>query len=115
MRRKISGKNEPIALKHVTKNKTEAITKKNIADTLIATFSANSLLNNSNPQFLIFKINAEKQKLNFKINNSEKYTQPFTPAELKEAIQEPHKIAVDPNKIHFDFLEHLPKIDRTTF
>ena len=68
------------------KKKTEATTKKDIADTLAETFSANSSLNNSIPHFLTFKNNAEKQKLDFKSNNSEKYNQPFTPAELQEAI-----------------------------
>ena len=85
--RKISGKTLPSALKNLTKNKTETTTKKDIADTLAETFSANSSINNSNPHFLTFKNNAEKQKLNFKSYNSEKYNQPFTQAELQEAIE----------------------------
>ena len=65
----------------------ETITK------LAETFSANSSLNNSNQQFLTFKANTEKPKLNFKSNNSEKYNQPFTPAELKEDIQTTQQLA----------------------
>ena len=68
------------------KNNTEATTKKDIADTLAETFSANSSLNNSNQQFLTFKTNAEKHKLNFKFNNSENYNKLFTLVELKEDI-----------------------------
>ena len=104
--RKISRKSQPTALKHLTKNKMEATTKKDIADTLAEAFSANSSLNNSNSQFLTFKNNTEKQKLNFKSNNSEKYNQPFTPAELHETS---HNIAVGPDEIHYEFLKNLPQ------
>ena len=71
MMRKISRKSQPTTLKHLTKNKMEATTKEDIADTLTGTFSANSSIYNSNPHFLIFKNNAEK--LDFKSHNSEKY------------------------------------------
>ena len=91
------------------KNKTEATTKKNIADILAETFSANSSINNSNQHFLTFKNNAEKQKLNFKSNNSEKYSQPFTQVELQEAMKTSHNTAVGPDEIHYEFLKHLPK------
>ena len=60
---KISGKTQSTALKQLIKNKMEAIIKKDIADTLAETFSANNSLNNSSPKFLTFKSNAEKQKL----------------------------------------------------
>ena len=86
--------------------KAEAITKKDILDEI---FSANSSIYNSNPHFLTFKNNAEKQKLNFKSNNSEIYYQPFTPAELIEAIKTSHNTAVSPDQIHYDFLKYLPK------
>ena len=87
----------------------EAATKKDIADTLAEIFSTNSSLNNSNSHFLTFKNNAEKHKLNFKSNNSEKYNQPFTPAELQEAIETSHNPAIGPDEIHYQFLKHLPK------
>ena len=109
MMRKISGKTQPTALKHLTENKTEATSKKDIADTLAETFSVNSSFNNSNPHFLNFKSHAEKQKLNFKSKNSEKYIQPFIPAELKETIKTSHNTTVSPDEIHYDFLKHLPK------
>ena len=63
----------------------------------------NSSINNYNQQILTFKTNEEKQKLNFKSNNSEKYNQPFTPAELKEAIQISHNTTVGPDVIHYDY------------
>ena len=105
MMRKISRKSQPTALKHLTRNKTEATTKKDIAET----FSVNSSMNNSNPHYFTFKNNVEKKKLNFNSNNSEKYNQPFKPAELKEAIKTSHNTAVGPNEIHYLFLKHLPK------
>ena len=107
--RKISGKSHPTALKHLTKKQTEATSKKVIANTLAETFSANSSINNSNPRFLTFKNNAEKPKLNFKSNNSEKYNQPFTAAELPETIETSHNTATGPNEIHHEFLKHLPQ------
>ena len=94
MMRKISRKSQPTALKHLTKNKTEATSQKDIADTLAEIFSANS--SNSNSHFLTFKNNAEKQKLSFTSNNSEKYNQPFTPAELQEAIEASHNTSNRP-------------------
>ena len=93
MIRKISGKSQPTTLKHLTKNKTEATDKK---DTLAKTFSAYSSINYSNPHFLTLKNNAEKQKLNFKSNNSEKYNQPFKSSELQEAIETSHSTAIGP-------------------
>ena len=86
----------------------EATTKKDIADALSEMFSS---LSTSNPHFLIFKSNAEKQKLNFKSTNFEKYNQPLISAELQEAIQTSHNT----DEIHDDFLKHLPKIHPTIF
>ena len=83
-----------------------------VADTywINNTFSANSSINNSNPHFLTSKNNAEKQKLNLKSNNSEKYNQqPFTPAELQEALETSHNTAINPDEIYYEFLKHLPQ------
>ena len=82
MIRKISGKPQSATLKHLTKNQTEATTRKDI-EVLAKTFSENSSLKNSNSQFISYKSKTEKQRFNFKINNSEKYNLPFTLAELK--------------------------------
>ena len=110
MIRKISRKLQPTTLKHLTKKKqTEATTRKDIAEVLAETFSENSSLKNSNPQFISYKSKSEKQRFNFKTNNSEKYNLPFTPAELKEAIQASHNTAVGPDEIHYEFLKHLTK------
>ena len=109
MMSEISGKSQPTALKHLTKNKTEATSKKVITDTLAETFSENSSINYSSPCFLTFKNKSEKQKLNFKSNNSEKYNQPFIPAELQAAIETLHNTAVGPDEIPYEFLKHLPQ------
>ena len=96
-------------LKHLTKKQTEANTRKDIAEVLAETFSENSSLKNSNPQFIFYKSKSEKQRLNFKTNNLEKYNLPFKLAELKEAIQTSHNTAVGPDEIHYVFLKHLTK------
>ena len=83
----------------------EATTKKDITGKLAEIFSANF----SNPHFLTFKNNTEKQNLNFKSNSSEKYNQPFTPIELQKAIKTSHNTAVSPDEIHYEFLKHLLK------
>ena len=93
----------------IPQNRKEATTKKRVSDTLAEKFSVNSSLNNSNPHFLTFKSIAEKQKLNFKSKNWKKYNQPFTPAELQEAIETSQNTEIRPDEIHPDFLKHLPK------
>ena len=62
---KISGKPQSTTRKHLTKNQTEATTRKDIAEVLAETFSENSSLKNSNPQFISYKIKSEKQRLSF--------------------------------------------------
>ena len=109
MIRKISGKPQPNTLKHLTKNQTEATARKDIAEVLAEAFSENSSPKNSNQQFISYKSKSEKQRLNFKTNNSEKYNLPFTLAELKEAIQPTDNIAVVPDEIHYEFLKHFTK------
>ena len=108
MIRKISGKPQPTTLKHLTKNQTEPI-RKDIAKILAKTFSENSSFKNSHSQFISYKSKSEKQRLNFKTNNSEKYNLPFTQAELKEAMQTSHNTAVSPDEIHYEFLNYLTK------
>ena len=67
--------NQPPSKPH--KKQTDATTRKDIAEVLAETFSENSSLNNSNPEFISYKSKSEKQKLNFKTNNSEKYNLPY--------------------------------------
>ena len=104
---KISRKTLPTALKHLTKNKTEETTKKDIADTLWEIFSANSCLNNSNLNIFTFKSNTEA-KTQLQVQKYSKI-QLFTPAELQETIETSYNMAVGPDEIHYDFLKHLPK------
>ena len=93
--RKYSGKtNSLLSNTSQKKTKTLVTTKKSMAGTLAETFAASSSVSNSNPVFLAFKNNAEKQKPNVKSNNSEKYNQLFTPAELQETIKTSHHTAV---------------------
>ena len=102
MIRKTSRKPQSTTLKHLTKNQTEATTRKNIAEVLAETFSENPSLKNSNPQFISYKSKSEKQRL----NNLEKYN---LLAELEETIQTSHNTAVGPDEIHYEFLKLLTK------
>ena len=73
MIRKISRKPQPITLKHLTKTKQKQLQEKT-AEVLAETFSENSSLKNSNS--LLTKAN-QRNRLNFKTNNSEEYNLPF--------------------------------------
>ena len=46
--------------------------------------------------------------LHFGSNNTEHYNLPFTLEELNTSIKRAHSTAVGPDKIHYDFLKHLP-------
>ena len=66
--------------------KRKQLQEKTLAVVLGEKFSENSSLKNSNSQFISYKSKSEKQRLNFKTNNPEKYNLPIATAELKEAI-----------------------------
>ena len=108
MIRKISGKNQCTPLKHLIKNDTQVTNIKDIADTLVETFSANSSSTNSNTEFHKYKNKKEKQKLNFKSGYTESYSELFSLSELKEVIQKFQYTAVGPGEIHYEFLRQLP-------
>ena len=105
---KISSKNQSILLKHLIKNNTRVTNLKDIADTLAETVSDHSSSTNSNIQFHKYKDKKEKQKLNFKSDNTENYNELVSLSELKEAIQKSHNTAVGPGEIHYEFLRQLP-------
>ena len=92
---KISGKNQSAPPKHLIKNNTQVTNIKDIADTLAETFSANYSSTNSNIEFHKYKDKKEKQKLNFKSNNTESYNE----------LQKSHNTA---DEIHYEFLRQLP-------
>ena len=110
MIKKIAGKFHTHAINYFSRNNNNKITnKKDIADKLAITFSKNSSAKNGNEKFAKFKQKAEKLKLNLKSNNTKSYNLPFTIEELKDAIQTSRNIAIGPDKIHYEFLKHLPK------
>ena len=75
---KISGENQSTPLKYLIKNNTQVTNIKDIADTLAET-SANSSSTNSNTEFHKYKDKKEKQKFNFKSDNTESYNKLFSP------------------------------------
>ena len=108
MIKKISGKTQSTPLKHLIKDNIEITNIKDIADTLAETFSTNSSSKNANKQFLNHKTKTEKQKLNFKSENTESFNRLFSLPELTEAIQRSHNTTVGPDEIHSEFLKQLP-------
>ena len=84
---KISGKNQSTPLNYLIKNNTQVTNRKDIANTLAKTFSANSSSKNFNTEFHKYK-KKEKQKFNFKSDNTENNGFCLL-SELKEAIQNP--------------------------
>ena len=105
---KISSKNQSTPLKHLIKNNTQVTNIKDIANTLAETFSVNSSSINSNTEFHKYKDKKEKQKLNFKLSNTESCNKLFSFSELKESIQKSHNTVVGADEIHYEFLRQLP-------
>ena len=103
---KISGKNQSIPLKHLIKNNTRVINIKDMADTLAETFSINSSSTNSHTEF--HKDKKEKQKLNFKSDNTESYNELFSLSELKKHHPKIPQRCNQPSEIHYEFLRQLP-------
>lgn len=108
MIRKIDGKHHTNAIKHLSINNCKITSKKDIANQLAKTISKNSSAQNGSQQFLKLKEKAEKQKLRFKLNNTESYNLPCTIEELNESLKKAHNTTVGPDDIHYQFIKQLP-------
>ena len=108
--RKISGKTKSPSYTHLnTCRETKATNKEDIANTFGETFLNNSSSRHYSDKFRHIKNNQEKQKLNFKSCNNEKYNIAFTLSELVDAIKISHDTATGPDEIHYQMLKHLPE------
>ena len=108
--RKISGKTKSPSYTHLnTCRETKATNKEDIANTFGETFLNNSSSRHYSDKFRHIKNNQEKQKLNFKSCNNEKYNIAFTFSELVDAIKISHDTATGPDEIHYQMLKHLPE------
>ena len=108
MIRKISGKYNPMPIKHLLVQNTKITEEKAIANQLAETFSKNSSSENYSKQFQNQKKSQEKYKINFNSENHEPYNEFITLTELKSAIEKSHDTAVGPDEIHYSFLKHIP-------
>ena len=79
-----------------------------IAEKLADTFQHHSSSANCLNAFKQRKTREEQKSLLFGSNNTEHYNLPFTLEELNTSIKRAHSTAVGPDKIHYDFLKHLP-------
>ncbi len=107
MIRKINGKGTS-HINHLTANNKQITTPLEISNTLAETFAQKSSANNYSQKFQKFKDTKEKKKLNFNSKNKEHYNKLFTLKELKSALSKAHDTSPGPDKIHYQFLKHLP-------
>ena len=107
MIRKINGKGQP-PLRHLEANNTLLEAPRDIADALADTFCKKSSSANYSEKFQRNKNREEKKKLNFNSSNSEHYNKLFTFKELKSALIKAHDSSPGPDKVHYQFLKHLP-------
>jgi hypothetical protein len=106
--RKISGKTLPPPISHIEKNEMHITEHKDIADCLGSSFSKNSSSLNYNDTFQRHKTKSEKVPLNFKTKSLRQYNKPLTLKELTQSIKKAHDSSPGPDKIHYQFLKHLP-------
>ena len=109
MVRKISGKYNQQAYKHLINEQGKKITSKTeIAENMAEGFAESSSSNNYSDEFKKIKENEEKHNLNFKSNNKEIYNKPYKMRDLKCAIKRAKITASGPDTIHIQVLKHLP-------
>ena len=107
MVRKIKGKGKVSPINHLKRGNDNVTSKKDIADVLAEAFSKNSSSNHYTEKFRKYKDKAEKQKLNFKSNNTEDYNHSFSIKELQDSLSKAHDSSAGPDEIHYQLLKHL--------
>ena len=107
MVRKIKGKGKVSHINHLKRGNDNVTSKKDIADVLAEAFSKNSSSNHYTEKFRKYKDKAEKQKLNFKSNNTEDYNHSFSIKELQDSLSKAHDSSAGPDEIHYQLLKHL--------
>ena len=107
MVRKIKGKSQP-PISHLSVDNTKIDTQDKIADALADAFAKKSSSQNCSTNFQKNKTNEEKKRLNFSSKNQESYNKLFTLQELKTALHKTNDTSPGPDKVHYQFLKHLP-------
>ena len=114
MIRKISGKFSSSPVRYLETDQGRATSKKEIADTLGASFAKNSSSDNYTDSFRKYQEQAERKNLNFKSDNNEIYNTPFTFKELETALSGAKDSAAGPDDIHYLLIKHLAKPAKET-
>ena len=107
MIRKINGKISYQNISHLNTDDDILSSKADIANTLAETFAKKSSTNYSS-KFKKFKNVKEKNKLNFKSDDTGIYNKEFNLKERQKALKKCHDTAVGGDDIHYQFLKHLP-------
>ena len=106
--RRIKGKNGGPSLQHLDAGGQPLTDKKSIVNLLASTLEDISSVEKLNPVFKDYKDQSERCRLDFRSDGLEDYNVPFSMTELNEALKKSKDSAVGPDKIHYQFLKHLP-------
>jgi hypothetical protein len=109
MVRRISGKPSPITVTHLKINNASVELPQEIANTLGTTLAHISSSAHYTEFFRRYKVTRENRQITFHSNNLQSYNTPFSAAELRKALCRSHDSATSPDKIHYQFLKHLPE------
>ena len=109
MIRKIKGKGVGSCVQHLKVGDTVFTTTDSIANKLAENFEFISSSENCLPEFKSLKAHHEKQSLNFRSTHPEDYNQFFSIEELKHSLNKAHDTSTGPDKVHYQFLKHLPE------
>jgi len=107
--RKMKGIGNRFNIQHIKKQDIFQTKEIDIANTLAESFENNSSIENCLPEFQLIRTQQERKKLNFCSDNKEVYNQSFKMEELIHSLKCSHDTAVGPDKIHYQFLKHLPQ------
>ena len=114
MIKKINGKNQSMKYSHIKVEDKSYESKEEIANILGKTFKTNSSSVNYNPLFKRHKQETEIEELNFETDTNEDYNLPFTISELENSLKNAHDSAAGADEVHYQLLEHLPRISLQT-
>ena len=110
MLRRISGKRKDKTIKYLVTDSDTITNKTDIAETLETSFAAKSSPDHYQEKIRKTRDKEKENTLDFESDNDEKYTVDFSKRELIKSIAQPTDSATGPDKIHYQFLEHLPDV-----
>ena len=105
---KIQGRYHPPSVNHLTVGNKSITDVQDIANTLAKRFSENSSNTNYENNFNRHRDIQEKKAIKFNSTCNEPYNIDINHNELTDALAKVHDSSPGPDKIHYEFLKHLP-------